>query len=285
MARQLLITAAELAEQLEDPALRILDVTVHLQRSERGYQIESGLEDYRAAHVPGAAFVDQAVALSNTDSGLGFTLPEPDVLAAAFAELGIGTDTAVVVYATGPVMWATRAFWLLDYLGHPNVRVLDGGLAAWQAAGLPTHQGDESYAARTFAHSLKPSRFVLLDEMQEIVSSQNQCVVNALPEPVYTGASGALYGRPGHIPGSVNLPYDNLLSDGRFLPREKLLEALQEQGLAGTDRVVVYCGGGISATIPGFSRLLCGLEETAIYDGSMSEWVRADLPLTEGSEP
>ncbi len=106
-----------------------------------------------------------------------------------------------------------------------------------------------------------------------------------MPEPVYTGEGGAVYGRAGHIPGSLNLPYDNLLDNGAFRGDAELRSALAESGLDGPSRVVAYCGGGISATIPAFARLLVGLNDTAIYDGSMSEWVREGLPLNEGKAP
>jgi len=282
---ELLITAQQLAARLDQPNLRVFDATVHLRRSERGYQVNSGEEDYRTAHIPGAAFMNQPEALSDTTSKLGFTLPEVDALAAGMGALGISRDTSVVLYATSHVMWATRALWLLRYLGHTDVRVLDGGLDAWREAGLNLADGDESYPSAQFRPDVQPKVFVRLDEMKEIVEQGEACVVNALPEPVYTGAGGAVYGRAGHIPGSVSLPYDNLLKDGYFRPAEELRQALAATGMDAEGRVVAYCGGGISASIPAFARLLLALNDTAIYDGSMSEWVREGLPLNEGSDP
>jgi thiosulfate/3-mercaptopyruvate sulfurtransferase len=284
MNTNLLITPEELATQLADPLLRVFDATVHLQPAERGYRIVSGREDYQSAHIASAAFMDQVEALSDTSTKLGFTLPEPAQLASALGSLGISRDTPVVIYAS-QVMWATRAFWLLYYLGHENVRVLDGGFAAWQQAGLAVASDEQSYPEAHFEPTLHAERFVRLEEMQRIVEDGATCVVNALPAPVYTGAGGAPYGRGGHIPGSVNLPYANLLAEGAFRSRDELRSALAELQLDGAERVVAYCGGGISATIPAFARLLVGLDQTAIYDGSMSEWVREGLPLNEGEAP
>jgi thiosulfate/3-mercaptopyruvate sulfurtransferase len=285
MSADLLITPDQLAEQLQDPQLRVFDATVHLQPGENGYRLLSGRDDYATAHVPGAAFMDQIEALSDTTTKLGFSLPAADELAAGLGALGISRDTPVVLYATNHTMWATRAFWLLHYLGHDNVRVLDGGFRAWQQAQLPVAVEVSVYPEAKFEAVVHADRFVQLDEMQQIVGNGETCVVSALPEPVYTGAGGSPYGRAGHIPGSLNLPYDKLLNEGAFLPPDELLQALRACGLAGDERVVAYCGGGISATIPAFARLLVGLGATAIYDGSMSEWVREGLPLTEGSAP
>ena len=281
---QLLIDAPTLAAQLPDERVRIFDTTVHLQPSDKGYRAVSGLADYESGHIPGAAFLDLIRDTSDTTSGLGFTLPAVDALSAALGALGISRESPVVLYARGHMMWATRAFWLLNYCGHSDVRVLDGGFAGWERAGLPVAQGRSSYAPTTFVPEVRADRFVQLAQMQVLVEAGNTCVVNALPDGVYTGEVST-YGRPGHIPGSLSLPYDQLLADGAFLPTPALRAALEAGQLARPERSVIYCGGGISATIPAFARLLIGLDNTAVYDGSMSEWVRAGLPLRTGTAP
>ena len=129
-----LIEPHELATRLEAGTVRVFDATVFLEPAERGYRARSGLEDYRQAHVPGAAFLDLIQAVSDTSSGLGFTLPAAEELQNALGAAGVGTATPVVVYSSGHMMWSTRAWWLLHYAGHDNVAVLDGGFAAWQGA-------------------------------------------------------------------------------------------------------------------------------------------------------
>ena len=267
--------------------VRVFDATVILKPSEKGgLQAISGREGFEQAHVPGAAFLDLVADLSDTTTGLGFSLPEPSNLARAFATNGITIDTPIVLYSHGHVMWATRALWLLRSLGHEQASVLDGGLEAWRAAGLPVESGEHSYPpAEDFGERPRDDLFVRLEEMRTLVDDGRTCVVNALPEAVYTGEGQVHYGRRGHIPGSLNLPYDNLLDAGRFKNEAALRDALAATGLDTNERAVTYCGGGIAATVPAFARLLCSIGETAVYDGSMSEWVREGLPLTEGATP
>ena len=142
-----LIEAAELAAALDAPNLKIFDATVHLVPAEKGYRAESGLADYQQAHVPGAAFLDQIRAVSDTSTGLGFSLPAADALEAGLRGAGIGEGDRVVVYSTGHMMWATRAWWLLHYAGLEHVAVLNGGFRAWQAAGLATSDETTTFPA------------------------------------------------------------------------------------------------------------------------------------------
>ena len=183
-------------------------------------------------------------------------------------------------------MWATRAWWLLRYAGHDDVAVLDGGLRAWQAAGQSLATDAPSFPPVTYQPSPRPELFVDKDEVLRNMSAPGVCTINALSPEVYAGTGEIHYGRRGHIPGSVNLHYDALLEQGQFKPASALREALQAQGLLDAERVIAYCGGGISATVDGFACQLLGREAVAVYDGSMAEWVRdASLPLTTGTAP
>ncbi len=286
MSHPLLIDPDELSAILHDPSLRVLDATVFLEPAETGYRAVSGLERYRESHIPGAAFMDLIRDFSDSSSGLGFTRPAPEALHRALGELGIGPGHRVVVYASGHMMWATRAFWLLRYAGHDRVGVLNGGLAGWRDAGGALESGDESYPATTFEGTPRPEIFVDMDETRQAMGDANVCTVNALSPEVYAGTGDMHYGRRGHIPGSRNLHYDRLMEGRRFRPTDALRAALDDAGMLDAPRVITYCGGGISATVDAFACLLVGKEDVAVYDGSMSEWVRdASLPLTTGSEP
>lgn len=283
---ELLIEPDELAGQLDDPALRLFDATVFLRPAATGYRAESGLERYREGHIPGAAFMDLMHAFSDPTSGLGFTLPSHAALCAAMGAAGIGAEHRVVVYASGHLMWATRAFWLLRWAGHQQVRVLNGGLDAWRAAGLPVATGDAHYPPTAFSGSIEAGLFTDLAGMQAAAGATGVCTVNALSPAVYAGTGDMHYGRRGHIPGSRNLHYDELLNEGRFADPARVAAALEAAGLLSAERVVAYCGGGISATIDGFACLLMGHPNVSVYDGSMSEWVRnPSLPLTIGETP
>jgi thiosulfate/3-mercaptopyruvate sulfurtransferase len=283
---ELLMEPELLAGQLDDPNLRVFDATVFLVPAGSGYQAESGLDKYRESHVPGAAFLDLIRDYSDAGSRLGFTLPAVDDLARAMGASGIGNEHRVVVYSRGHTMWATRAFWLLRYAGHRHVSVLHGGLAGWRAAGGAVASGEEPYPPARFTPSPRPELFVDKAGMIAAMEDAAVCTVNALSPEVYAGTGSMHYGRRGHIPGSRNLFYDELMDGHRFRHNEALTSALRASGLLDAERVVAYCGGGISATIDAFACLLVGKDSVAVYDGSMSEWARDEaLPLTTGELP
>ncbi|MFD0689736.1 sulfurtransferase [Actinomadura fibrosa] len=278
-----LITPADLAARLGDPGLRVLDATVRLLRPPGGgpYVPESGLAAYREAAIPGAAFADLVTDLAEPGP-LPFALPAPARFAAAASRLGIGPGTTVVVYAQESPMWATRLWWLLRYFGFDAVRVLDGGLPAWRAAGLPVEPGTAVHPPAHFTAHPRPDLLARRPDVEQIVAAGGSCLVNALSPEVFRGEGPTSYTRPGRIPGSVNVPARDLLDqDGRFLPRPALTARLRD--LLAEPSVVAYCGGGISATVPVFALALLGRTDVRLYDGSLAEW-SADptLPLTTG---
>ncbi len=280
-----LISAEELAAQLDDPGLRVFDTSVLLHHSDGVYRSEPGRAHYLKEHIAGAGFINLSEDWSDTNSALSNTLPEIDALCRAIGADGIGNDNPVVLYSSSHLMWATRAWWLLRYAGHDNVRVLNGNLSAWRAAGLPTQSGEETYPATSFKAAPRPELFV---STQEVVDGMNAatCTINALPAAIYEGSGDFYYGRPGHIPGSRSLPFADLLRDEFFLPAEELQELLAAQGMLDTPRTMIYCGGGIAATLDGFACMLLGQHNVGVYDGSMSEWASDPArPLKIGTEP
>ena len=280
-----LISPEELAADLDHPNRRIFDATVFLGRSPSGgYRAESGLEKYGQGHIPGAAFLDLIEAASDTSTGLGFTLPPAAQLEALFRSLGVSDDSEVVLYCTGHMMWATRGWWLFHYCGHRHVRVLNGGFQAWRDGGFPVVTETPEHPAGTFTARPRPELFADRDAVLAAIGDASVCTVNALSPDVHSGESDMSYGRKGHIAGSVNVFYDELLEEGRFRDVDDLRTALEAKGLLSAPRVISYCGGGISATIDAFACLLAGQERVAVYDGSMSEWVRDEsLPMETGA--
>jgi thiosulfate/3-mercaptopyruvate sulfurtransferase len=281
-----LITPEQLQSRLEESTLRVLDASVFLVPAKSGYRADSGKEKYDEGHIPGAAFMDLIGKFSDTTTGLGFSLPGPEALADALGEIGIGRDNDVVLYSSGHMMWATRAFWLLRYAGHTRTMVLNGGLRRWQEEGRALSQQPGSYPPTEFTADPQPGLFVDLAGMRDAMTSETICTVNALSPEVYAGTGEMHYGRRGHIPGSLNLHYDDLMEAGNFKPADDLHAHLSAKGMLNAPKVITYCGGGISATIDAFACLLVGKKEVAVYDGSMSEWVRDEsLPLTTGEAP
>ncbi|ADG73369.1 Rhodanese domain protein [Cellulomonas flavigena DSM 20109] len=245
------------------------------------YTAEPLRDAYLEGHVPGAGFVDVTHELSDTAAEQLFTLPAPEALAAAFGAVGVGDDTHVVVYDNVGNAWATRVWWLLRWLGHDAVSVLDGGLGAWRAAGLPVATGGEDDAAlratpRTLTPHVRPELLATTSQVAELSAGATPGVlVNALDPETFRGEQSVCpYPRRGRIPGSVNLPLFELLDPetGRLLPVASLRDRLQAGGVLGAERAVTYCGGGIAATVPAFAAFVVDGTEVAVYDGSLSEW-------------
>ena len=280
-----LISAQELMQQLNDPAVRIYDTSVLLLAAEQGYTSQPGRERYLREHIPGAGFINLSEDWSDTRSPYNNTLPQIDALAEAIGRDGISNDNLVVLYSSSHLMWATRAWWLLRYAGHTNVKVLNGNLAAWLDAGLPVEAGAKVYAAATFSPSERADVFVSTAEMVAGMED-GVCTVNALSPALYEGTGEFYYGRRGHIPGSRSLYFSDLLENEFFLPAEQLHQTLEARGMLSTSRTLIYCGGGIAATLEGFACALVGQENVGVYDGSMSEWAaNEELPLTLGLKP
>ena len=264
-----LVNADWLTEHLDAPDLRVLEATVYLTHRDGGYDVRSGREDWAAGHIPGSAFADLIDDLSEPHDSLNFTFPPPGRFAAAMSALGVGDDTAVVIYDRNGTMWATRLWWLLHTYGFDNAAVLDGGLAAWTGeltdAPAPTHAAD-------FTPCPQPRRIAGRAEIE----NGPACLINALAPAAFEAA---------RIPGSASLPSRDLLDphSGRFRSPEELRERLGAVGALGGGRVVTYCGGGISATLDAFALTLLGEPDVAVYDGSMREWTSDPaLPIERG---
>ncbi len=281
-----LISTEQLADAIASAGtdLRVFDTTVTLVPAETGYRAVSGVDDYQRAHIPGAAFMDLAGDFSDTSSGLGFTLPSADHLQSAYRNVGIDDDSLVVFYSTGHMMWATRAWWMLHSCGHARVAVLDGGYAKWVSEGRDIETTAPARPPGNFRVSINPSRWADKAQTVAAIDDGEVCTINALSPGVYSGEAEMNYGRKGHIPNSRNVYYDEVLSEGCFRPAAELSALFEAKGILEKPRVIAYCGGGISATIDALALSLLGHEQVAVYDGSMSEWVKDEgLPLVTGN--
>tara|TARA_Y100001934_G_C12285097_1_gene741923 strand:- start:183 stop:1031 length:849 start_codon:yes stop_codon:yes gene_type:complete len=272
---ELLIEASELASIIDKPDLRLFDATV-LLNPQAG---ESGLSRYNDGHLPGAAFLDH-LAISKQQASPMFMLPGEAELATAIGNLGIDNNSDVVIYSTDSIMWATRAWWVLRYAGHTRVRVLDGGRSGWQGK-LDTNP--YQYIPTTFEPNLTPAMIADKEEVLASINNGATCTINALPYSFYTGEADVPYARQGHITGSLSLSFDQMM-EGEFVKSNASLEAAFDS-YDKAHRLITYCGGGIAATLTATCARLVGFEDVAVYDGSMSEWLEAGLPTTQGSEP
>jgi thiosulfate/3-mercaptopyruvate sulfurtransferase len=279
-----LVSAAWLAEHLADADLVVLDATARLDPASAPgapYDVRSGLAEWQTAHLPGARFADLVGALSDPGSPFPFTLPPAERFAAAMAGLGVGDGSLVVTYDGDSGMWATRLWWMLRVFGHDRVAVLDGGLAGWTAAGNAVTDAAPAPASGTvFTPRFRSELVADRHEVLAALEDPSVLLVNALSPESHAGGDDR-YGRAGHIPGSVNVWARSLLEpDGRFRPAEGLRDELAQSGALEADRVIAYCGGGISATNDALALALLGRDDVAIYDGSLREWASdPELPL------
>ena len=284
-----LVSTQWLAAELDNPDLRIVDSTVYLERNPHGYGYlyESGRAKWEGGHIPGAQFLDLIDELSDPAAEVRFMMPAAERFAEAIGRYGIGDGHQIVVYSTGSVMWATRLWWMFRSVGCRRVAVLDGGFAKWTAEGRPVTTAVRRFPPAHFTAHSEPARWADKAEMLATMDDAATCTINALPPDTYSGKINT-YGRAGHIPGSHSVYYGDLLdsADGTFRPLASLKPKFEASGAFAKKRVIVYCGGGISATMDAMALTLAGHPNVAIYDGSMSEWVRDPaLPLSLGESP
>jgi len=278
-----LVSTDWLAGHLDHPDLRVLDATVHLHPKPGGdVEMESGRADYEKGHIPGAAFADLVRDLSDDRSPLRFTLPTPERFAAGMGRLGVGDGSTVVVYSGGSMSWAPRLWLMLRAFGVDRAAVLDGGWRKWAAEGRAASTAPAAYPDAVFTPKFRPGVFVDKDAVAAARADGGAVVVNALSPAQHAGSGGNHYGRPGRIPGSVNVPAAALLDPETyaFKPADALAETFDAAGATADKKLVVYCGGGIAASQVAFAQALLGRPDASVYDASLQEWARdASLPM------
>jgi thiosulfate/3-mercaptopyruvate sulfurtransferase len=281
-----LIDTATLAASLGDPSLRVFDCTTTLDPAPAGsaepYIAVPGRKTFEDGHVPGADFLDLQGEFSDTATHLHFMMPPVARLAAAFGRHGVGPGTRVVLYSIGTMMWATRFWWMLRALGF-DAAVLDGGLDKWQAEGRPLESGaPRGYPPATFVAAPRDGLFVDAARVKAAIGRRDTVTVNALGPQFHRGLEPSRYGRPGRVPGSVNVPAATLVDPATkgFTTLADAAAKFAAQGVSKDKRTICYCGGGISATIDLFLLHQLGHDDITLYDASMGEWAKTEsLPI------
>ena len=269
MSYTTLVDIATLQAHLDDPQWLVIDVRHQLSDVAYGERV------YAAGHLPGAVFLhcDRDLSGSLTGSNGRHPLPDPEQLAARFGEIGIGATTQVVVYDDAQGMIAGRLWWLLRWLGHDNVALLDGGLPAWQAAGGALTMLLPTLEPRVFVPRLRDLKVDAAYVLERLETPQMHLVDGRGPDR-FRGENETIDPVAGHIPGAVNRCFkDNLLPDGRFKPAAELRSEWLAL-LAGTppDLVIHQCGSGVSACLNVLAMEMAGLPGSRLYAGSWSEW-------------
>lgn len=257
-------------------------------------QPKAGLAAYEAAHIPRAHYADLNRDLSAPPGPLTGRHPLPDssALAAALGRWGATPESQVVVYDDANSSFAARLWWLLRWIGHTEVAVLDGGYQAWRKAGGPLENGVDSADPGQVAGTLIPRPGTLPSvstaEVAATLLASERLVIDARAPERYAGATEPIDSVAGHVPGAVNHPFSlNLAADNTFLPAVELRRRWLER-LGGRDaaQVVAMCGSGVTACHNLLSLEIAGLPGAALYPGSWSEWIRdARRPVARGESP
>ena len=274
------ISVDALRARLADPDLRLVDVRSVLGRP------GAGRAAFDAGHLPGAAFLDLEDDLSGPIGAHGgrHPLPDVDTLAATFGAVGITAGRHVVAYDAGDAMVAGRLWWTLRWLGHDAVQVLDGGMAAWLAAGGHVTTEVAQPAPAHFEPRPRPEMLVDRADVLAGLGDPDRVLVDARAAERYRGDVEPLDPRAGHVPGAVNYPFAANLEGGTFRSPEALRERFAP--LAAAREVVVYCGSGVSAAHDLMALEVAGIRGAKLYAGSWSDWVsHPDAPVALGAEP
>jgi thiosulfate/3-mercaptopyruvate sulfurtransferase len=272
-----LIDALTLSQHFEDLSWVLVDCRFDLSDG------SIGRKAYEQAHIPGAVYAHLDQDLSGppvTDHGR-HPLPTPAALTHLFGRFGIDESKQVVVYDEMNGFIASRLWWMLRYMGHEAVAVLDGGWLAWQAAGLPTSSGAEINGQAIFVGSPRSEWLVQIEAVPDL-----SLLIDSRAPDRYRGEREPLDAQAGHIPGAVNYFYEqNLAEDGRYLPPPTLKEKLTRLlGDTPADEAVFYCGSGVSACVNLLALTHAGLGSGRLYAGSWSEWSRdPERPVATGA--
>jgi thiosulfate/3-mercaptopyruvate sulfurtransferase len=283
---QFLVETSWLAEHLNDAHVRIVDMRGYVRTVEHdGVQdaLYVGAQDeYEQDHIPGAIYIDWSSDIVDPDADVEAQIAPPERFAEVMGRLGIGDQHLVVAYDAHPSsQFATRLWWALNYYGHDQVVVLNGGFNKWQHEQLPLETTIPTYPPAIFTAVTQPQLRATANDVLSSLGQQGIVLIDARDRGQYTGKLVRGHGRPGHIPGALNITREEVIdpATGTFRSNAELARTFTDFGVSPEDRVVAYCNGGVAATTILFSLAMLGYPRLTNYDGSWNEWgQRQDLP-------
>ncbi|MBA2693767.1 MAG: sulfurtransferase [Rubrobacter sp.] len=283
-----LVSTGWLAEHLEDPDIRVVDIRGYVKKTDLGEgrqkaEYLGAREEYEESHIPGAVYVDWTSDITDPDNPVPAQLAPPERFRELMESLSIGDDTHVVVYDHSGGQFATRLWWALMYYGHGEASVLDGGWGKWTNEGRPATDEIPDTGPASFTPRPRPE---WRTDAEGVLAASGGFILDARDPGQYFGEVARGNGRAGHVPGARHLHADSLFDEesGTFLPDGEIEEKLREAGVSDDKDapIVAYCNGGVAATVPLFALHRLGYKNLANYDGSWNEWgSREDLPVEE----
>ena len=278
MPTSALATPAWLVSQLESHDIRIVDTRWYLTDENQGRR------EYTLGHIPGAIFLDLDTDLAGAEGPGRHPLPDRQQFAEMIGRAGIGNEHHAVVYDNGPGAIAARLWWMLRWVGHGSVSVLDGGYAAWTSAGFAISTAHDSYPSAAFALSTALTQTVDRNELLDSLGSVQ--LLDARAGERYRGEVEPVDPVGGHIPTAISAPTDgNLDGTGRFRSPQDLADRFVDLGVDPSERIVNSCGSGVTACHNILAMHIAGFPETALYPGSWSDWSTSRYPVTTGPLP
>lgn len=278
MTKRPLVSTDWLQSQLQDDTLRIVDASWHLPATGRDARAE-----FETGHIPGAVFFD--IDEHSGDSHLPHMMPTAERFASAAGRLGLSDKHKIVVYDSYGLFSAARVWWMFRYFGAQHVYVLNGGLPAWRNSGLVIESGPVNPTAVDFevkdsAYTIASSDDVLQASRSGdtlILDARSQARFQAVEKEVREGL------RSGHVPGSKNLPFSELTTNGYLKSDDELSVLLSERGVTDSSAVITTCGSGVTAAVISLALECIGVSKVALYDGSWTEWgAMPDMPVATG---
>jgi thiosulfate/3-mercaptopyruvate sulfurtransferase len=271
-----LLSTEWLAAHLNDANVKIVDASYKMPGI-----TPLAKDDYLKAHIPGAVFFD-VDAVSDHSNPLPHMFPDAEQFGRDAGALGIGNGDVVVIYDSGGWVAGPRAWWMFLAYGHPQVRVLDGGLKKWRAEGRAVESGAVTPKPATFKAAFDAKRVRSMQQMVANVASKAEQVIDARASDRFEGrvAEPRPGLRSGHIPGSRNVPYNKLFdaATGAMKPVDELRAAFSGASVKLDAPIITSCGSGVSAAVLTLALYRLGVENPALYDGSWSEWGLSDGP-------
>lgn len=264
---QCLVSPEWLSQRLDDPQIAIVDCRFQLADPQWGYR------QYLTSHIQGAYYLDLEKDLSAPIEKHGgrHPLPDPQLLAQKLTNLGIDKETLVFAYDDARFAFATRLWWLLRYLGHENVALLDGGWSGWLAGGYPISDAIPASKLGNFVINLQSDWIVDRDTVKACQNSPSVVLLDSRDGDRYRGEREPIDPIPGHIPGAVNSPWQRVCDErGYFLPLSEQQQLWTNYQQA--DEIFVYCGSGVTACVNLFSMKFAGIDKAKLYPGGWSDW-------------